>query len=118
MNDPYSLFIELKKHYFMYINSRFALRHGALAAERQALLDADRQLYREPFVEVVPPYLYADVDFSALVSDLRLPEELTKFAPLGLFKFPSSNRFCCFAIGETILAKPDQESSQYVSKKV
>jgi DEAD/DEAH box helicase domain-containing protein len=88
MNDPYSLFIELKKHYFMYINSRFALRHGALAAERQALLDADRQLYREPFVEVVPPYLYADVDFSALVSDLELPEELTEFAPLGLFTFP------------------------------
>ncbi|MBK7180405.1 MAG: DEAD/DEAH box helicase [Chloroflexi bacterium] len=88
MNDPYSLFTELKKHYFMYINSRFALRHSALAAERQALLDADRQLYREPFVEVVPPYLYADIDFPALVRNLELPEELIAFAPLGLFTFP------------------------------
>ncbi|MCL4264742.1 MAG: DEAD/DEAH box helicase [Anaerolineae bacterium] len=88
MNDPYSLFTELKKHYFMYINSRFALRHSVLAAERQALLDADGQLYREPVVEVVPPYQYADSDFTTLVRDLALPEELAAFAPLGLFTFP------------------------------
>jgi DEAD/DEAH box helicase domain-containing protein len=88
MNDPYGLFTELKKHYFMYINSRFALRHDVLVAERQALLDADGQLYREPYVEVVPPYQYADVDFPTLVRNLELPEELTAFASLGLFTFP------------------------------
>lgn len=99
MNDPYSLFTGLKKHYFMYINSRFALRHGALAAERQTLLDADGQLYRDPFVEVVPPYQYADSDFAALVHELALPEELTEFAPSGLFTFPRLYAHQAEAIG-------------------
>ncbi len=80
MRDPYSLFEELKRHYFMYINSRFALRHEALAAERQALLDADRKLYREPHIEIVPPYAYAEAGFGETVTRLGLPEELAAFA--------------------------------------
>ncbi|MCC6607872.1 MAG: DEAD/DEAH box helicase [Anaerolineae bacterium] len=87
MNDPFTVFDTLKQHYFMYINSRFALRHPQLAAERKQLLDGDGKLYREPFIEIVPPYEYADQDFATAVPSLNLPTELTEFAPQGLFEF-------------------------------
>jgi len=56
--------------------------------------------------------LHNVVDMTDVLHDMRQEGyEVTS-------EFASSNRFCCFAISETILAKPDQESSQYVSKKV
>ena len=88
ITNPYGVFEALKRHYFMYINSRFALRHPALAKERQALLDGDRRLYREPFVEAVAPYEYADLTLSEAVERWDFPQELPEFADLGLFTFP------------------------------
>lgn len=88
MKDPYSLFQALKAHYFMYINSRFALRYPELMQERQTMLDADGKLYREPQIEVVPPYRYTDEDFETSMQSVGLPPEFADFARQGLFKYP------------------------------
>lgn len=87
MNDPYGVFKSLKQHYLMYIESRFALRNKLLSQERYDLLAQDGHLYREPYIEAVPPYVSAGEPFAQTVRDLNMPEELIPFAQCGLFPF-------------------------------
>jgi len=87
MNDPYGVFKSLKQHYLMYIESRFALRNKLLSQERYDLLAQDGHLYREPYIEAVPPYVSAGEPFAQTVLDLNMPEELIPFAQCGLFPF-------------------------------
>ena len=56
MNDPYGTFEKLREFYTMYYESPFALRHKALADERRGLLDTEGNVYREPYVDLLPPY--------------------------------------------------------------
>lgn len=100
MNDPYAVFNALKKHYLMYIQSRFALRHELLSKERYDLLAQDKHLYREPYIEVVPPYAPAGQTFSETVNDLSLPEELIEFAACGLFEFKQLHKHQRNALAE------------------
>ena len=86
MNDPYGVFETLKEHYLMYIESRFALRHEKLRQERQALLNQDTRLYREPHIEFVPPYQSSGKKLSEAAAEIDgLPPELGDFAAHGLF---------------------------------
>jgi DEAD/DEAH box helicase domain-containing protein len=86
MNDPYGVFETLKEHYLMYIESRFALRHEKLRQERQALLNQDTRLYREPHIEFVPPYQSSGKKLPEAAAEIDgLPPELGDFAAHGLF---------------------------------
>ncbi|MDA0241801.1 MAG: DEAD/DEAH box helicase [Chloroflexi bacterium] len=86
MNDPYGIFETLKEHYLMYIESRFALRDENLRQERQALLNQDTRLYREPHIEFVPPYQSSGKKLSEAAAEIDgLPSELGDFAAHGLF---------------------------------
>lgn len=86
MKDPYGVFETLKEHYLMYIESRFALRHEKLRQERQALLNQDTRLYREPHIEFVPPYQSSGKKLSEAAEEIDgLPPELGGFAAHGLF---------------------------------
>ncbi|MBK8129419.1 MAG: hypothetical protein IPK53_11070 [bacterium] len=70
----------------MYIESRFALRHEKLRQERQALLNQDTRLYREPHIEFVPPYQSSGKKLSEAAAEIDgLPPELGDFAAHGLF---------------------------------
>src|SRR6266496_4869329 len=54
--DPFTTFDNLRQAYLRYLDSPFWLRYQAVREERRQLLDQDRQLYREPMVEPLPPY--------------------------------------------------------------
>lgn len=86
MNDPYGVFESLRKHYMMYIESRFHLRHPSLRNERQALLNQDKRLYRQPAIEFVPPFVSSDKTLSDASDEIAtLPDDLGDFAKQGLF---------------------------------
>lgn len=86
MNDPYGVFESLRQHYMMYIESRFHLRHPSLRRERQALLNRDRRLYREPAIEFVPPFVSSGKKLHDASDEISaLPNDLGDFAAQGLF---------------------------------
>lgn len=86
MNDPQAVFESLRKHYMMYIESRFHLRHPLLRTERQALLNQDRRLFRKPAIEFVPPFVSSGKAMSEACKDIdSLPDDLGEFAAQGLF---------------------------------
>jgi Lhr-like helicase len=85
MDDPFKLFDEIKGAYLRYLNSPFRLRYDALMSERQALLDQDRQLYREPLIEPVAPYESSSLTVSGACKELSLPNAAAEFITQGLF---------------------------------
>jgi ATP-dependent helicase YprA (DUF1998 family) len=85
MDDPFKLFDEIKGAYLRYLNSPFRLRYAALMAERHALLDQDRQLYREPLIEPVEPYESSEFTVSGACKALGIPNAAAEFITQGLF---------------------------------
>jgi len=85
LNDPYGVFQRLLKLYVMYYESRFALRHDCLMAERNQLLMSERRIYRKPFVEVVPPYTSSGATLAQIAQRLDLSDDFASFAACGLF---------------------------------
>lgn len=85
MDDPFKLFNEIKSAYLRYLNSPFRLRYEALMTERRALLDQDRQLYREPLIEPVLPYESSAFTVSGACKELGIPAAVAEFIAQGLF---------------------------------
>jgi DEAD/DEAH box helicase domain-containing protein len=85
MNDPFKLFDEIKSAYLRYLNSPFRLRYDDLMAERQMLLDQDRQLYRELLIEPVTPYESSPFTVSKACKELVIPDSVAGFITQGLF---------------------------------
>ncbi|MCB9759548.1 MAG: DEAD/DEAH box helicase [Alphaproteobacteria bacterium] len=85
MRDPFSTFEQLRDAYLRYLDSPFRLRYPSLMAERRQLLDQDRQLYREPLFEPVPPYVLSGLTVRAAVAKLGMSAEVADFIETGLF---------------------------------
>lgn len=85
MDDPFKLFEEIKGAYLRYLNSPFRLRYDALMAERQALLDQDRQLYREPLIEPIAPYESSPHTVLGACQEIGAPAAASEFIAQGLF---------------------------------
>jgi Lhr-like helicase len=92
MTNPISLFDHLRQTYLRYLESPFDLRYEPLVAERRAMLDLDRRLYREPLIEPVPPYASSGRTFAAAASEVlssswpaALINDLGNFVGQGLF---------------------------------
>jgi ATP-dependent helicase YprA (DUF1998 family) len=79
------MFQNLLDLYVKYYESRFALRHEALAAERHRMLMKEKRIYREPYIEVVPPYHSSTQTLAEVASDLNISPEFGEFAACGLF---------------------------------
>lgn len=95
MSNPFTpirIFDELRNHYLRYVESRFALRDDKISKERRKLIDQDGQLYREPYIEVVPPYQADSQTFEDSLRALAFSPEVAEFAKLGLFHFPKLHK--------------------------
>lgn len=95
MNNPLSLFRNLRDLYLRYLDSPFDLRYADLVRERRALLDRDGYLWREPLIEPVPAYPKCEYDFRAVVRELftnswspELVEDVADFLQPTLFTDP------------------------------
>ncbi len=85
MNDPYGTFEKLREFYTMYYESPFALRHEALAAERRGLLEAEGNIYREPYIDLLPPYRSSGQKLPEAARELGMEPDFADFAACGLF---------------------------------
>ena len=118
MTNPIALFDHLRQTYLRYLESPFDLRYEPLVAERRALLDCDRRLYRDPLIEPVPPFASSGRTFAAAASEIlssswhpQLIGDLTVFVEQGLFppgRELYSHQFDAFraavAAGEDVIA--------------
>jgi DEAD/DEAH box helicase domain-containing protein len=85
MDNPFKIFDEIRSAYLRYLDSPFRLRYDALMKERRALLDKDRQLYREPLIEPVTPYEPSAFTIAAACRKLGIPSDAADFIAQGLF---------------------------------
>jgi len=85
MNNPFEVFDEIRRAYVRYLDSPFRLRYDILLDERRRLLDADRQLYREPLFEPVSPYQTSEVTLGEACARLGVSRDAADFAACGLF---------------------------------
>ncbi len=85
MDNPFRIFDELREAYLRYLDSPFRLRYQRLLDERRDLLDADRQLYREPLFEPVPPYASSGLTLAQACARIGISQDVADFAASGLF---------------------------------
>jgi DEAD/DEAH box helicase domain-containing protein len=83
--DPINTFINIRDAYLRYLDSPFWLRYQALREERRQILNRDRQLYREPLIEPLPPYELSDFNTAQACEALGVPRRVADFLAQGLF---------------------------------
>ena len=86
MNDPFKVFDEIQLAYQRYLDTPFRLRYGALREERRRLLFQDRQLFREPLIEPVPPYESSGLSVEQACACLGVSSQAANFITRGLFR--------------------------------
>jgi len=90
MDNPFELFDEIRRAYVRYLDSPFRLRYDVLLDERRQLLDADRQLYRQPLFEPVAPYESSGLTIAQACAQLGVLADVAGFTQCGLF--PATRR--------------------------
>ncbi len=85
MDNPFEVFDEIRRAYVRYLDSPFRLRYDVLLDERRQLLDVDRQLYRDPLFEPVPPFESSGLTLAQACARLGVAPEAAEFAACGLF---------------------------------
>ena len=85
MEDPFATFDDIRRAYLRYLDSPFRLRYGALMDERRSLLDRDRQLYRQPLFEPIPPYESSGLTINDACGRLGVHPDAGEFISRGLF---------------------------------
>jgi ATP-dependent helicase YprA (DUF1998 family) len=86
MNDPFQVFEEIRLAYQRYLDSPFRLRYDALREERRRLLFQDRELFREPLIDPIPPYESSRLTVAQACARLGVPNEAADFITHGLFR--------------------------------
>lgn len=91
MKDPITAFDIIKDNYIRYVETAFDTKFDSVNVERRILLNTDRVLYREPWIEPLPDYKSSGITISQLTkSDVpnMTDAELETFKSLvktGLF---------------------------------
>ena len=86
MQDPFQAFDAVRDAYLRYLKSPFRLRDNHLMQERENLLNRDRELFREPLFEPLPPYAASEETVLSACRKLGLPASVGAFLGAGLFK--------------------------------
>ena len=89
MNNPFSLFEDIRSAYRRYLDSPFRVRYDALLEERRLLLDRDRQLFREPLFEPLAPYMSSQKDIRGSCAHLGVSGDVADFLSIGLLDNPA-----------------------------
>jgi Lhr-like helicase len=92
MKDPITSFDEIKDNYIRYVETAFDTKFDSVDLERRDLLNRDKVLYREPWIEPLPDYKSSGIkisgisntDVSGSMSDLEL-EYFKSLVKVGLF---------------------------------
>lgn len=69
MKDPIGSFDEIKENFIRYLKTAFKTKFDSLESEREELVNKDKVLYREPWIEILPEYLSSDKNIFELTSD-------------------------------------------------
>lgn len=85
MNDPFRIFDSIRQTYLRYLESPFRVRYEALMSERRAMLDQDGQLWREPLLEPIAPYLPSGFTIAQACQHLGVNSAVADFINRGLF---------------------------------
>ena len=72
MRDPVGAFDIIKENFIRYVKTAFATKFPSIEEERNALLNKDKVLYREPWIEPLPEYLSSGKNITTL-SESDLP---------------------------------------------
>lgn len=83
MDNPFRIFDEIREAYLRYLDSPFRLRYDALLSERRALLNQDRQLYREPLFEPISPHESSQLTVGQACARLGIAPEAAAFITSG-----------------------------------
>ncbi len=86
MDNPFQVFDSLRQTYLRYLDSPFRLRYPALLQERRTLLDQDRQLYRLPLVEAIPPYESSPYTVPQACAQFGIDAAVADFISRGFFQ--------------------------------
>src|ERR1700761_4930580 len=92
MKNPIHSFDTIKDNYIRYVETAFDTKFDSVDNERNEMLNRDKVLYREPWIEPLPDYKSSDLLISNLtrsdVGNNMTEEELKTFTGLvktGLF---------------------------------
>jgi ATP-dependent helicase YprA (DUF1998 family) len=85
--NPLQAFSELREYLFRYYNTPFALRDAEVQAERQALLDRDGGLWRQPWFESIRGYAPSGVGVERSFEEVGADQGLADFVRCGLITF-------------------------------
>lgn len=84
MRDPIGSFDAIKENFIRYVQTAFGTKFNELEKERYNLLNRDRVLYREPWIEPLPDYKSSDLKFADIsCSDL---DNCLSLEQLAIFK--------------------------------
>lgn len=72
MRDPIGSFEIIKENFIRYVKTAFKTKFESLEAEREALLNEDKVLFRQPWIELLPEYKSSNKTINDL-SDEDLP---------------------------------------------
>jgi Lhr-like helicase len=86
MNDPFRIFDAIRQAYLRYLDSPFRLRYQALLDERRDLLNRDGQLFRDPLLEAMAPYVSSEKTAIEAAALLGAPKAAGDFIVQKLFE--------------------------------
>ena len=69
MRDPIGSFDIIKENFLRYVKTAFKTKFESVEAEREVLLNQDKVLYREPWIELLPEYLSSGKYIKDLTTD-------------------------------------------------
>ena len=84
MRDPLGVFESLLGHYLRYYETPFSVRDEHLSAERHKLLVSEGEIYREPWLEVLPGWETAGRSLAESCKHADAPADLAELAAPGL----------------------------------
>lgn len=84
MRDPIGVFETLLDHYMRYYETPFSVRDEQVSAERHELLMTEGEIYREPWLEILPGYRSSGRTVAESCARAGAPSELAELAIPGL----------------------------------
>lgn len=69
MKDPIGSFETIKENFIRYVKTAFKTKFDSLEIDREALLNQDKVLYRQPWIEPLPEYKSSEKTIRELTSD-------------------------------------------------
>lgn len=69
MRDPIGSFLTIKENFIRYVKTAFKTKFESLEEEREALLNEDKVLYRQPWIEPLPEYKSSKKNINDLTAE-------------------------------------------------